>query len=344
MNTTLKKLICASIAAVAAMGSAAHAEDKVLNLYSARHYATDEAMYANFTKQTGIAIKRLELGDEALLERLRSEGARSPADVVLMVDAARLAIAQQEGLFQPIKSKVLNERIPAQYIGENGLWYAFSARSRVIVYNKASIDPKQVQNYEDLAKPAMKGKVCTRTGSHPYMLSLMSSLIGHLGEQGASDWAKGMVTNMARSPKGGDTDQIRAVASGECGVALTNSYYFVRLMNSAKPEDKEVIAKVGFVWPNQSSYGAHMNVSGGGVAANAPNKDNAIKFLEYLASDSAQQYFANGNNEWPTAKGVKTNNPALQSLGDFKEDVTPAKTLAANTALSQQIMDRTGYK
>ncbi|HEX4842506.1 MAG TPA: extracellular solute-binding protein [Limnobacter sp.] len=344
MNIMLKKLICTSIAALAGLGSVAHAEDKVLNLYSARHYATDEAMYSDFTKQTGIAIKRLELGDEALLERLRSEGARSPADVVLMVDAARLATAQQEGLFQPIKSKVLADRIPAQYTGENGLWYAFSARSRVIVYNKANVDPKQVQNYEDLAKPALKGKVCTRTGSHPYMLSLMSSLIGHLGEKGATEWANGMVANMARSPKGGDTDQIRAVATGECGVALTNSYYFVRLMNSSKPEDKEVIAKVGFVWPNQSSYGAHMNVSGGGVAANAPNKENAIKFLEYLASNSAQQYFANGNNEWPTAKGVKTNNPALQSLGDFKADVTPAKTLAANTALSQQIMDRANYK
>lgn len=344
MNKHLKKLICASLAALAGVGSAAQANEQVLNLYSARHYATDEALYSDFTKQTGITIKRLELGDEALLERLRNEGARSPADVILLVDAARLATAQQEGMFQPVKSKVLAERIPTQYTGDQGLWYAFSARSRVIVYNKATVDPKLAQNYEDLAKPALKGKVCTRTGSHPYMLSLMSSLIGHLGEQGATEWAKGMVANMARSPKGGDTDQIRAVASGECGVALTNSYYFVRLMNSSKPEDKEVIEKVGFVWPNQASYGAHMNVSGGGVAANAPNKANAVKFLEYLASDSAQQYFANGNNEWPTAKGVKTNNAALQSLGDFKADVTPAKTLAANTALSQKIMDRTNYK
>jgi iron(III) transport system substrate-binding protein len=243
-----------------------------------------------------------------------------------------------------VKSKVLSDKIPAQFTGENGLWYAFSARSRVIVYNKANVDPKLAQNYEDLAKPALKGKVCTRTGSHPYMLSLMSSMINHLGEKGAETWAQGVVANMARSPKGGDTDQIRAVASGECGVALTNSYYWVRLLNSSKPEDKEVVSKVGFIWPNQSSYGVHMNVSGGAVAKNAPNRDGAIKFLEYLASDSAQKYFANGNNEWPTVSGVKVDNPALESLGAYKQDVTPSKTLAANTALSQQIMDRVGYK
>jgi iron(III) transport system substrate-binding protein len=344
MNNTFKKLISVSIAGLIVASAAAQANDKVINLYSARHYSTDEKMYEDFTKQTGIAIKRLELGDEALLERLRSEGARSPADVVLLVDAARLAAAQQDGLFQPVKSKVLSDKIPAQFTGENGLWYAFSARSRVIVYNKANVDPKLAQNYEDLAKPALKGKVCTRTGSHPYMLSLMSSMINHLGEKGAESWAQGVVANMARSPKGGDTDQIRAVATGECGVALTNSYYWVRLMNSSKPEDKEVVSKVGFIWPNQSSYGVHMNVSGGAVAKNAPNREAAIKFLEYLASDSAQKYFANGNNEWPTVPGVKLDNPALDSLGPFKQDVTPAKTLAANTVLSQQIMDRVGYK
>lgn len=344
MNTTFKKLISTSIAALIGFGVQAQAQEQVINLYSARHYSTDEKLYQDFTKQTGIAIKRLELQDEALLERLRSEGSRSPADVILLVDAARLAKAQQEDLFQPVKSKVLSEKIPAQFTGDNGLWYAFSSRSRVIVYNKASVDAKLAQNYEDLAKPALKGKVCTRSGSHPYMLSLMSSMISNLGEKGAESWAKGVVDNMARAPKGGDTDQIRAVASGECGVALTNSYYWVRLMNSEKPEDKDVVSKVGFVWPNQSNYGVHMNVSGGAVAKHAPNREGAVKFLEYLASESAQKYFANGNNEYPTVNGVKTNNPALEALGAFKQDVTPAKELAANTARSQQILDRVGYK
>lgn len=341
MNRILKATL-----AVALLGSAAaHAQEpQVLNLYSARHYYTDEALYNDFTKQTGIVIKRLELKDEALLERLRNEGPRSPADVVLLVDAARLASAQEQGLFQPVKSKILSDRIPAQYTGQDGLWYAFSARSRAIVYNKDTVKPEEVQSYEDLAKPAMKGKVCTRSGSHPYMLSLLSGMIANIGEKKATEWAAGVVANMARAPKGGDTDQIKAVASGECGVALTNTYYWVRMVNSDKPEDKDVVSKVGFIWPNQKTTGAHMNVSGGAVAAYAPNKAAAVKFLEYLASDSAQQYFANGNNEWPTAKGVKTNNPGLEALGPYKADVTPAKTLAANTALSQRIMDKVGYK
>ena len=341
MNRILKATL-----AVALLGSAAaHAQEpQVLNLYSARHYYTDEALYNDFTKQTGIVIKRLELKDEALLERLRNEGPRSPADVVLLVDAARLASAQEQGLFQPVKSKILSDRIPAQYTGQDGLWYAFSARSRAIVYNKDTVKPEEVQSYEDLAKPAMKGKVCTRSGSHPYMLSLLSGMIANIGEKKATEWAAGVVANMARAPKGGDTDQIKAVASGECGVALTNTYYWVRMVNSDKQEDKDVVSKVGFIWPNQKTSGAHMNVSGGAVASFAPNKQAAVQFLEYLASDSAQRYFANGNNEWPTVPGVKTDNPALDALGAFKADVTPARTLAKNTALSQRILDKVGYK
>lgn len=340
----MKRLLSVALLGLVGTLSNAQAEEKVLNLYSARHYATDEALYNDFTKKTGITIKRLELKDEALLERMRNEGPRSPADVVFLVDAARLSTAQEQGLFQPVQSKILDSRIPDQYKGEKGLWYAFSSRSRVIVYNKAHIDPAQVQTYEDLAKPAMKGKVCTRSGSHPYMLSLLGGMIANVGEKAATEWAAGVVSNMARSPKGGDTDQIKAVASGECGVALTNTYYWVRMLNSDSAEDKEVVSKVGFIWPNQKTTGAHMNVSGAAVAAYAPHKAEAIQFLEYLASDSAQQYFANGNNEWPTVPSVKTNNAALDGLGSFKADVTPARTLAKNTALSQRIMDKVGYK
>ncbi len=322
----------------------ATADDKVLNLYSARHYATDEALYNNFTQKTGIQIKRLEMSDQALLERLASEGARSPADVVLLVDAARLSKAEEQGLFQPIQSELLTQNIPTQYQGNKGMWFGFSSRNRVILYNKDRVDPKLVSNYEDLAKPALKGQVCTRSGSHPYMLSLMSALIAHHGEAKAQQWAEGMVANMARDPKGGDTDQIRAVASGECGVALSNSYYWVRLLRSDKPEDKAVVEKVGYIWPNQDSYGTHVNISGGAVAANAPNQAGAIQFLEYLVSPEAQKYFANGNNEFPVVQGVKTGNAELESLGSFKEDKTPIKTLADNTNLSQKIMDRANYK
>lgn len=319
-------------------------ENKVLNLYSARHYQTDEALYNNFTKTTGITIRRIELGDEALLERLRNEGANSQADVILLVDAARLWKLQIEGLTQPVKSKTLDERIPAQFRAQEGQWFGFSSRARVIVYNKDSVAPADVQNYEDLANPKLKGKVCTRSGSHPYMLSLMGAMVEHLGADGAEKWAKGVVENMARPPKGGDTDQIKGVASGECGVALTNSYYWVRLLRSDKPEDKAVVAKVGFVWPNQKQKGTHINVSGGAVARHAPNREAAIKFLEYLASNEAQVYFADGNNEWPVVKGVKPNNTALNGLGTFKEDPVSAQTLARNTVTAQRILDRVGYR
>ncbi len=322
----------------------ARAQEKVLNLYSARHYQTDEALYSNFTKQTGIKINRIEMGDEPLLQRLKSEGANSPADVVLLVDAARLWRGQIDGLLQPIRSKVLEERIPANLRANDGTWFGFSTRARVIVYDKARLKPVDVDTYEKLADPKLKGLVCTRSGSHPYMLSLIGAMIERVGEAKTEEWARGVVANMARPPRGGDTDQIRAVASGECGVALTNSYYWVRLMRSDDPKDKEVVSKVGYIWPNQASSGTHINISGGGVAKNAPNRDNAIRFLEYLASPQAQAYFANGNNEWPVVKGVELNNPALASLGSFKQENIPLSSIGKGQIAAQRILDQVGYR
>lgn len=322
----------------------ANAEDKVLNLYSARHYDTDEALYANFTRQTGIKINRIEAGDEALLERLKNEGANSPADVLLIVDAARLYAAEQAGLFAPVRSPVLDSRIPEAFRSPSNTWFGFSSRARVIVYDKAAVDPKDVQNYEDLAAPQNKGKVCTRPGSHPYMLSLVASVIAALGEQRAETWARGVVANMARPPRGGDTDQIKAVASGECAIALTNSYYLVRLMRSKKPEDRAVAEKVTLVWPNQGNRGTHVNISGGGVLRTAPHKEAAIKFLEYLASDEAQAYFAEGNNEWPAVKGVRTRNAELESLGTFKADPLPIAQIGERTPMAQKIVDRARWR
>lgn len=315
-----------------------------LNLYSSRHYQTDEALYSGFTKATGVKLNRIEAGEDPLIARIRNEGASSPADVLVTVDAGRLWRAEQMGLFQPIESKVLNERLPANMHASGNQWFGFSARARVIVYNKASVNPADVQNYEDLANPKMKGKVCTRSGGHIYNLSLMSALIEHLGEAKAEQWAKGVVDNFARSPKGGDTDQILGVASGECGVAITNSYYYVRLMKSTKPEDQKVIAATGLIWPNQKSFGTHMNVSGAGVIKTAPNKAAAIQFLEYLTSNEAQSYFANGNNEWPVVKGAALNNKELASLGTFKMDTLNIGALGKNQPAAQKIFDRVGYK
>jgi iron(III) transport system substrate-binding protein len=336
--------VVAGIASSLGMPLESRAQEKVLNLYSARHYQTDEALYSDFTKQTGIKINRIEAGDEQLLQRLKAEATNSPADVLLLVDAARLWRAQIDGLFQAVDSKVLNERIPAQLRSNDGTWYGFSTRARVIVYDKTKVKPEDIDSYEELADPKNKGKVCTRSGSHPYNLSLIGSLVERLGEPKAEQWAKGMVSNMARPPRGGDTDQIKAVAAGECGVAIVNSYYWVRLMRSSDPKDKEVVSKVGFIWPNQSTSGTHVNISGGGVAKNAPNKANAVAFLEYLASPSAQTYFANGNNEFPVTKGATLINAELTSLGKFKQEQVSVATIGKNQVVAQRILDRVGYK
>ncbi len=223
-------------------------------------------------------------------------------------------------------------------------WVGLSTRARVIVYNKLDVDKADVQTYESLADPKHKGKVCTRSGSHPYNLSLFGSMMAHLGEASTETWLKGVVANMARDPKGGDTDQIRAVASGECKIALTNSYYLARLMRSNKPEDKAVMEKIGVVFPNQQSFGTHVNIAGAAVAKNAPNRENARRFVEYLASEQAQVYFADGNNEWPVVAGVKVSNPALESLGSFKTETIPVRTAGMNQTKVQQMLDRVGYK
>ena len=322
--------------------SPASAQDKVLNLYSARHYQTDEALYANFTKQTGIKINRIEAGENELLERIKNEGANSPADVFLTVDAARLAKADELKLFAPVSSPVLESRIPANLRTRD--WFAFSTRARVLVYNKSAVNEADVQDYQDLANPKLKGKVCVRSGSHPYNLSLGAALMEHIGEQKTEDWAKGVVTNFARAPKGGDTDQIKAVAAGECGVALVNSYYLARLLRSDKPDEKKLMEAVGIAWPNQKSTGTHVNISGGGMLKNAPHKESALKFLEYLVSDQAQVYFADGNNEWPVVASVQAKNPALETMGRFRADSINVGALAKNQAAVQKIYDRAGWR
>jgi iron(III) transport system substrate-binding protein len=347
MKSTLLATIALVIGANFSLPLSAVAQQEI-NLYSARHYNTDEQLYSNFTKATGIKINRIDAGDEAILERLRSEGSKSPADVLLLVDAARLWKAQIEGLLSPIDSKTLASRIPADLRskddGSGSQWFALSTRARVIVYNKAKINPLDIKNYEDLAKPQLKGKVCTRSAAHPYMLSLISSVVNHLGEQKAQDWAAGVTANLARPARGGDTDQIKGVAAGECSVALTNTYYWARLLSSNKPEDKAIVEKVGVIWPNQSGVGAHINIAGGAVLKYAPNRPAAIKFMEYLASDEAQKFFANGNFEWPVVKTVKINGSELESMGSFKADALPVAQIARHTVTASKIIDRVGWR
>jgi iron(III) transport system substrate-binding protein len=341
-------ILRSTCAALALTAVAASAQQPTLNLYSARHYQTDEALYENFTKATGIKLNRIDADDAGILARLKTEGAASPADVILLVDAARLWRAEVDGLFQPVKSKVLDSRIPAALRGKDdgqgSQWFGFSTRARVIVYDKTKVQRDDVDTYQELADAKNKGKLCTRSGSHPYNLSLFGSMLEHLGPQKTEVWLGGLVANMARAPKGGDTDQIRAVASGECGIALTNTYYLARLMRSDKPEDKAAMEKVGVVFPNQSDFGTHVNIAGAGVAKNSKNKEAAVRFLEYLASDSAQAYFADGNNEWPVVASVKLDNPALRVMGDFKSETVPVSAVGVNQVKVQQMLDRVGYK
>ncbi|MFY7870988.1 MAG: extracellular solute-binding protein, partial [Limnohabitans sp.] len=258
---------------------------------------------------------------------------------------------QIDGLFLPIRSQVLEQAIPPHLRAkpsEDGAtaWFGLSTRARVVVFDKQKFKPEEFDSYEKLADPRFKGQLCIRSGSHPYNLSLFGAMTEHLGPQKTEAWLKGLVANMARTPKGGDTDQIRSVAAGECGLAVTNTYYLARLMRSDKAGDKALMDRLGVVFPNQSSWGTHINIAGGAVARHAKNMDAARRFLEYLASPSAQRHFADGNNEWPAARNVRFDNPALMSMGggDFKSEIVPVSTVGMNQIRVQQMLDRVGFR
>jgi iron(III) transport system substrate-binding protein len=346
-----RSLTVLSLALASLFSASAFADDSVINLYSARHYPTDEALYSDFTKATGIKINRVDSDDAGIIARLKAEGSASPADVILLVDAARLWKGEVDGMFLPIKSKTLETAVPAQLRAKttdegSTAWFGLSTRARVVVYDKLKVNKADVDTYEELGDPKNKGKLCIRSGSHPYNLSLFGAMTEHLGAEKTEAWLKGMVDNMARAPKGGDTDQIKAVASGECGIAVTNTYYLARLMRSTNPADKAVAERVGVVFPNQQSWGTHVNVAGGAVARYSKNQANAVKFLEYLVSPEAQNHFANGNNEWPVVKSLKLDNPALKAMtgGNFKSELVPISAVGMNQIKVQQMLDRVGFK
>lgn len=314
-----------------------------VNIYSSRHYDTDLAMYDEFTAATGIKVNLIEAGADALIERIKSEGEYSPADVLITVDAGRLWRAEKAGILDNVESDVLNTRVPVSLRHPDGLWFGLSKRARVIIFNKAADKPEHLGTYADLAHPDNKGKVCIRSSSNIYNISLMAGIISHEGTRNAEDWAKGVVANFARKPQSNDTGQIEAVASGECEIALVNTYYLARYAASSDPEMKAVANAVGIVFPDQSGRGTHVNISGAGVVKGAPNKDNAIKFIEYLTEDKAQAYFANGNNEYPVVTGVAPA-AAVISLGSFKEDELNASMLGKNQAEAVRVFDRAGWQ
>ncbi len=304
-----------------------------VNIYSSRHYDTDLALYDDFTKATGIKVNRIEADADALIERIRAEGEFSPADLLITVDAGRLWRAEEAGILSPVDSKILDERIPANLRDPAKRWFALSTRARIIIYNKAKGRPAGLDTYESLADPAFKGRICMRSSSSVYNIALLASMIAHDGPDKAGAWAKGVVANFARPPQGNDMSNIEAVAAGECDIALVNTYYLARF---ATPEKRKVLGSIGIIFPNQATTGTHVNMSGAGVVKTAPNRANAIKFLEYLSSDSAQRYLANGNNEYPAAKGVAPTS-AVEALGTFKADTLGAAEIGKNEAKAVEL-------
>ncbi len=328
-------------ALLVALAAPAFAEGE-LNLYSARHYDTDEALYSDFTKATGITINRIEAGADELFERIRAEGANSPADVFLTVDAGRLWRAADAGILAPVESEVLERRIPAYLQHPDNLWFSFSQRARIFFYDKEAVDAPPL-TYEALADPRYEGMICARSSSNMYMLSLMASMIAHHGEEEALAWAEGLKNNLAREPQGGDTDQLRGIVSGECPIAVSNTYYFARALATNVDGLTEGVEKIGWVFPNQADRGTHVNVSGAGVLKNAPNRENAVKFLEYLASDQAQKYFSDGNYEYPAVPGVGLG-AAVAELGLFRSDNLNLSALGENQAAAVRLYDQAGYR
>ncbi|MCU0815497.1 MAG: Fe(3+) ABC transporter substrate-binding protein [Cypionkella sp.] len=336
-------LFAAALCALVAAAPAVMAQGEV-NIYSARHYDNDDKLYDDFTAATGITVNRIEGNADEIIERMKAEGANSPADVVLLVDAGRLFQADQDALFRPITSTTLNERIPAELRHPEGHWFGFATRARVFFYDTEKV-ANPPQTYADLAKPEYKGQICMRSASNIYSLSLLASIIAHEGEEAARAWAAGLKDNLARDPEGGDTDQIRAVASGQCAIAVANTYYFARALaeevDALTPADGR--DRIGWVFPNQGDRGTHINISGAAVAANSPNSENAIKFLEYLASDEAQQFFAAINYEYPAVPGA-TVDSTVQGMGTFKADTLNLSALGEHQARAQEIYNELGWK
>ncbi len=321
----------------------ARAETQEVNIYSARHYDTDLKLYDRFTEETGIRVNLIEGGSDELIARIEREGKQSPADILVTVDAGRLWRAEEKGLFSPVKSEVLETRIPAHLRHPDGLWFGLSKRARIIIYNKEMGRPEKLETYDDLADPSHKGEICMRSSSNIYNISLLASLIEHEGQKTAENWAKGVVANLARPPQGNDTSNIEAVAAGECRISLVNTYYVGRMLGSDKAEDVAAAEKVGLIFPNQDDRGTHVNISGAGVLKYAPNRENAIKFMEFLTSDWAQNLFTESNHEYTAVPGAMKTSP-VKGTGAFKEDEINASALGENQAEAVRIFDRAGWQ
>ncbi len=314
-----------------------------VNLYTARHYDSDLPLYERFTAETGIKINRIEGNASELIARMTSEGATGPADLFLTADAGALWRAQQAGLLQPISSEALNQRVPENLRDPGGYWYGYMRRARVVAYDINRVRPDEVDTYEEIASPRFKGKLCVRSSDSVYNLSLVGALIEAWGAERANEWVKGVVANMARPPEGGDRDQIRAIAAGVCEIALTNSYYYIRMAAGDNEADRKITETVKLGFPSLDGKGAHVNISGGGVAANAPNRDNAIKLLEFFASAETQIHVSKNNNEFPASPDIAAPAP-VAAYAHFTAHPMPVAAFAARQPEAQTMMSAAGWK
>lgn len=318
-------------------------EEQVVNVYTHRHYKSDDALFKKFTEETGIKVNIVNASADELIQRLETEGAESPADVLLTVDAGRLYRAQSKDLLQSIQSDILDKNIPSHFREKDGLWYGITYRARIIAYAKDRVNPEDIKTYEDLADPKWKRKIVVRSSENVYNQSLLASIMLADGNEKAKDWAAGVVSNMARTPKGSDRDQVKAVAAGEGDIAIVNTYYIGLMLNDENPEERKAGESVGIIFPNQNDRGTHINVSGAGVAKHAPHKANAIKLLEFLSEEEAQNMLTNMNYEFPVNPKVKTaDTPA--SWGDFKADQVELYELGKLNSDAVKIFDEVKWK
>jgi len=340
-----RSLIALPFAAPLASPALVAAQERVINLYSSRHYDTDRSLYEGFTAQTGIRTRLIEGDADQLIALIQSEGANSPADVLITVDAAKLARAVEVGILAETRSEILEARIPAHLRAADGQWFGLSSRARVIMYDRQRGVPEGVARYEDLALPAQRGQVLIRAAAHPYNTSLMASILLANGAEAAEAWARGVVANMARPPQGGDTPQFQALTAGVGRLAVANTYYLARFGASTNAQEKALFDRIGVVFPNQAlgDRGAHVNVSGAGVVRSSANKAGALRFIEYLSSQRAQELFANGNFEYPVVAGVAPH-PALTALGSFRADQLNAQRYGALAPEALRIMQRAGWR
>jgi iron(III) transport system substrate-binding protein len=314
-----------------------------VNVYTHRHYPSDEILFEKFTENTGIQVNVVNASADELINRMEMEGDASPADVLITVDAGRLNRAMEKGLLQPVQSGTLESNIPQNFRENQGHWFGLTYRARIIAYSLDRVNPDDISDYEGLTDPRWKGKVLVRSSGNIYNQSLMASVIANKGPEQAREWAAGVVANMAREPKGSDRDQVKAVAAGEGDLAILNTYYVGLLLNSENPEEVAAGEAVGIIFPNQDGRGTHINVSGAGVAKYAPNKDNAVKFIEFLSSDEAQKIFAEANYEFPVKPGT-TPAPLLESWGNFRIDTLDLGQLGTYNRQAVMLFDEDGWK